>query len=263
MSITTAGDNLIHYEALGRGKPLVFLHSWLGSWRYWWPSMQALSTNCRTFAPDLWGFGDSSKATDQYSLAHYADMLEVFFERLGIVEPVAIVGHGLGAAVGLRYALRNPGAVSRLALVALPMSGKALNQRLLQGDYEAVVSRAAGRASSFRELEVEVRKADPTAIATLSSEIGLTDFSVELAELKCPLLMIYGEDDPLIQQPNGHQATVREPRLDRAYVNLQACMHFPMLEETAKFNRLILEFLHAGDDVSTLSPKEYWKRRTY
>ncbi|MFW6183111.1 MAG: alpha/beta fold hydrolase, partial [Chloroflexota bacterium] len=59
MSITTVGEHLIHYEALGRGQPVIFIHGWLGSWRYWWSSMQGLSAHCRTFALDLWGFGDS------------------------------------------------------------------------------------------------------------------------------------------------------------------------------------------------------------
>jgi pimeloyl-ACP methyl ester carboxylesterase len=33
----------VHYEVLGRGRPLIFLHGWVGSWRYWIPVMQAAS----------------------------------------------------------------------------------------------------------------------------------------------------------------------------------------------------------------------------
>ena len=43
MSIVTLESELIHYEVLGRGRPLIFLHGWVGSWRYWIPAMQALS----------------------------------------------------------------------------------------------------------------------------------------------------------------------------------------------------------------------------
>lgn len=263
MSITTAGDNLIHYEALGRGKPLIFIHGWLGSWRYWWPSMQALSSHYRTFALDLWGFGDSSKATDQYSLSHYVALLEAFVDRLGMVEPVVIVGHGLGAAVALRYAAMYPEAVARLAAVALPVTGEELNSRILQVDGQASVNRVTAMASSFPELEVETRKTDPAARLALTSEMMGANFVSELTALSCPLLMIFGEQDPLVQQPGDADHVLRQPRADRAYVNFQSCMHFPMLEETAKFNRLILEFLRASDDISALTPKDYWKRRTY
>jgi hypothetical protein len=35
-----------------------------------------------------------------------------------------------------------------------------------------------------------------------------------------------------------------------------------MLEEANKFNRLLKDFLEAGDDLSGLMLKEEWKRRT-
>src|SRR5690606_39877386 len=96
MSITTVGSNLIHYEAVGRGQPLIFIHGWLGSWRYWWPSMQALSTHYRTFAFDLWGFGDSSKSPDAYSLGAFVEMVDEFFDKLGVARLVIRVGLGRG-----------------------------------------------------------------------------------------------------------------------------------------------------------------------
>ncbi|HEY4724103.1 MAG TPA: alpha/beta hydrolase, partial [Anaerolineae bacterium] len=33
MSAIIIDSGLIHYEAIGRGRPLIFLHGWLGSWR--------------------------------------------------------------------------------------------------------------------------------------------------------------------------------------------------------------------------------------
>ncbi|HZD10184.1 MAG TPA: alpha/beta hydrolase [Candidatus Binatia bacterium] len=263
MSITTVGDSLIHYEALGRGKPLIFVHGWLGSWRYWWPSMQALSPHYRTFAPDLWGFGDSSKAREKYSLASYVTMVNDFVERLGIVEPVILVGHGLGAAVALKYASTYPEGITRVAAVALPINGFALNKRALRGDELPSVSRFMGRVNSYPEVEAEVKKTDPLALTSLLDETEELDFMADLQNLTCPLLLVFGDQDPLVEQPNGEYSALRKPKADRAYVTLPTCMHFPMLEETAKFNRLILEFLHSEDDVSGLSPKDYWKRRTY
>ncbi len=263
MSITTIGRNLVHYEALGRGKPLIFIHGWLGSWRYWWPSMQALATHYRTFALDLWGFGDSSKVSEKYSLSNYMEMLDQFIEGLGIAVPVVIVGHGLGAGVAIRYALQNPEDVARIALVGLPVSGAALNTRLVQGDNLAAAIRVTGRARTFPEIEVELRKSDPVAVTALMDEMHRSDFSNDLQQLSCPLLLLFGGQDPLIQQPNGEHAAIRETAFNRAYICFDSCMHFPMLEETAKFNRLVLEFLHSDNDLRSLSPKNYWKRRTH
>ncbi|HEX9028502.1 MAG TPA: alpha/beta fold hydrolase, partial [Anaerolineales bacterium] len=61
MSVIVIQDQIVHYEILGRGRPLIFLHGWVGSWRYWIPSMQAASVSFRTYAVDLWGFGDTAK----------------------------------------------------------------------------------------------------------------------------------------------------------------------------------------------------------
>ena len=43
MSALIIDEEVVHYEVLGRGRPLIFVHGWLGSWRYWIPTMQALS----------------------------------------------------------------------------------------------------------------------------------------------------------------------------------------------------------------------------
>jgi pimeloyl-ACP methyl ester carboxylesterase len=72
MSIVALENDLIHYEVLGRGRPLIFLHGWVGSWRYWIPAMQALSISYRAYALDLWGFGDTPNRPDKYSLDQQA-----------------------------------------------------------------------------------------------------------------------------------------------------------------------------------------------
>ena len=99
MSVVTLEDHLIHYEVLGRGRPLIFLHGWVGSWRYWIPTMQAASTSYRAYALDLWGFGDTPNLPEKYTLEQQANLLNAFMEELGIGK-IALVGHGLGALVG-------------------------------------------------------------------------------------------------------------------------------------------------------------------
>ena len=131
MSITTVGNHLIHYEVLGRGEPLIFVHGWLGSWRYWWSSMQALSTKHRAFAFDLWGFGDSSKETDQYSVRSYVTMIDQFINQLGIMKPVTLIGHGMGAAAA--YAPQTQGNIV-VASGSIRIKLGASILRLEQGD---------------------------------------------------------------------------------------------------------------------------------
>jgi pimeloyl-ACP methyl ester carboxylesterase len=262
MSITTVGDHLIHYEALGRGEPLIFIHGWLGSWRYWWPSMQELSASNRTFAFDLWGFGDSTKATNKYSFESYVEMLDQFIEKLGISQPLTLVGHSLGAAISLRYTALRPERVSRLAAVALPVQGNFIHDRLTNSDSSAFITRVFGKSNAYPEVESETRKTDQAAMNAVASQLTDYNFSADLEKCDCPVLLVFGGQDAVIQQPASDAPFLQRPGNNRYYVSLETCNHFPMLEQTAKFNRLLIDFLHAGDDAIEIAPKEHWQRRT-
>ena len=261
MSITTVDNHLIHYEVLGRGQPLIFIHGWLGSWRYWWPSMQALSARYRTFAFDLWGFGDSSKVAEAYSIDAYVSMVDQFINNLGVARPVILIGHGLGAVVALCYAAQNPKNVAKVATISLPITGAYLSDRLQGTDPEAMVNRALGRANSFTEIDSEIRKVDGTAVANSLEELNNLDLVTAITTLTNPLLMVYGSQDTVVKPPNGDYSYLKQSVDDRFYVELDLCHHFPMLQEKAKFNRLLLDFIIASADLTELTPKEYWQRR--
>ena len=81
MSAIIIEHDLIHYEAIGRGRPIVFIHGWVGSWRYWWSTMQAVSAfQFRAYAFDLWGFGDSGKRRERYDFESYVNLLGDFMD---------------------------------------------------------------------------------------------------------------------------------------------------------------------------------------
>jgi pimeloyl-ACP methyl ester carboxylesterase len=120
MSAVTIDNDLVHYEVLGRGRPVILLHGWMTSWRYWIPSMQQLSMKYRTYALDLWGYGDSGKDPEKLSLDAHIELLDNFMDKLGISK-AAFIGHSLGAAVMVRYARKRPDRVARMMLVSAPV----------------------------------------------------------------------------------------------------------------------------------------------
>ena len=71
MSAIVIENSLVHYEVIGRGKPIIFLHGWLGSWRYWMGTMEALARRYRCYALDFWGFGDSDKSRLNCTVSDY------------------------------------------------------------------------------------------------------------------------------------------------------------------------------------------------
>src|SRR5271169_6562228 len=108
MSAIFLDHEIVHYEVLGRGRPIIFLHGWVGSWRSWLPTMQVASAYYRTYAIDLWGFGDTSKQPLRYSLESQVELINSFLDQMGIAKFV-LIGHGLGAVVALLYNQLNPG----------------------------------------------------------------------------------------------------------------------------------------------------------
>lgn len=121
MSAITVDGDLVHYEVLGRGgRPVVLLHGWLGSWRYWIPTMRQLQLKYRVYAIDLFGYGDSGKNPAKYSLQSQVRLLDEFMLQLGIPK-VALIAHGYGAQVAINYASHYPDRIARMMLSSTPL----------------------------------------------------------------------------------------------------------------------------------------------
>ncbi|MBC8171276.1 MAG: alpha/beta hydrolase [Anaerolineae bacterium] len=120
MSAITVGGDIVHYEVLGRGRPVVLVHGWMGSWRYWIPIMQTLHLKYRVYALDLFGFGDSAKNAEKYTMDHQINLLTEFMSQLGLGKAV-LIGHGLGAQVVAEFANQHRDMVHRMLIASAPL----------------------------------------------------------------------------------------------------------------------------------------------
>lgn len=261
MSALIIENGLVHYEAIGRGPPLILVHGWLGSWRYWMPTMDDLSDRYRTYALDLWGFGDSDRRQDGYSLAAYTALLQQFMDVLGIAR-APMVGHALGGAVVLRLAARMPDRVEQVIAVCTPLIGSSVARSLatFSGDND-VVSRILGRrqVAAYPEVQIEADKVDATAVINSVQAVIEEDTWQELERLEIPVLLVYGKNDPVISLPE--EKWLRRLDDNVRVIYLEGSRHFPMLDEMNKFNRLLRQFLEFKGDLDALELKDEWRRR--
>jgi pimeloyl-ACP methyl ester carboxylesterase len=95
------------------------------------------------------------------------------------------------------------------------------------------------------------------------TELNDQRFLMKLQLVDAPLLVVYGRDDSWLRQTAEMVSAVNNGNPARKAVLLEASGHFPMLDEPARFNRLILDFLKGDRDLSDLAPKQYWQRRTH
>src|SRR5512132_3339104 len=64
--MATVNGIQLHYVMGGKGDPVVLLHGWPETWYEWRHVMPALAKKYTVIAPDLRGFGDSSKPLTGY-----------------------------------------------------------------------------------------------------------------------------------------------------------------------------------------------------
>jgi pimeloyl-ACP methyl ester carboxylesterase len=260
MSAVILRDEIIHYEVLGRGRPLLFIHGWVGSWRYWIPNMQAASLSFRAYALDLWGFGDSAKRANNYSLEQQALLVDEFMDAMGIGK-IALIGHGLGALVAMLYTQHHVERVDRVMAVGYPWGEQAINARLYSSSPIELADWLFDRVPSSETARTEVYKADPGAIQASLSDAQQIDLPEIPKQIGNPLLLVHGSNDPAITPPDLDE-TALWPENTHCILFDQSG-HYPMLDETNKFNRLLTDFLILNSDSSPrqLQLREEWKRR--
>ncbi len=259
MSAILLDGGIVHFEVIGRGRPVIFLHGWVGSWRYWVPAMQAASTGFRAYALDLWGFGDTARDTSRYIVDKQVALLDNFLHELGMGK-VAIVGHGLGALVGLLFTMHYPTAVDRLLTVELPLDEGSINSRLRTAALPDLVDWLLLKNAASEPARTDGLKADPLALAASLNSPDFFNLSNRISNLNTPCLLVYGQNDPAISIPDYDKTTAPSSLHTMVF---EQSSHFPMLDDPGGFNRLLIDFLAlpTGESPRILQMKEEWKRR--
>lgn len=258
MSAILLDGSIVHYEVLGRGRPVIFLHGWVGSWKYWIASMQVASTSYRAYALDLWGFGDTAHNTLKYSIDEQVKLIDDFMNEMGIGK-IAIVGHGLGALVGMKFATRYRDSVDRVMAINCPLSINSVSARLRTAPPQELSDWLSNKTPEATTALSDASKADIKAIAESMVVLQSGDLFGDFKALNVPCLLVYGDKDQAITMPpDGVSASTFTHQ-----IVLENSGHFPMVEETIKFNRLLTDFLalDSGASPSELQMKEEWKRR--
>ena len=260
MSAILLEGQIVHYEVLGRGRPIIFLHGWVGSWRYWISSMQIASTSFRAYGLDLWGFGESARDATHYTIDQQTDLLSRFLDEMGIGK-VALVGHGLGALVGFNFCSRWTQSVDRMIAVTCPLYYDSINDRLRTSSVPDLVNWLGSKAPEAATALADASKVDPKAITDSIGSFQSNGLFNKMRDTQIPCLLVYGQNDPAISLPLTDNST-NLPHMMH-HVVLDSSGHFPMIDESARFNRLLTDFLALDSGVSPreLQLKDEWKRR--
>src|SRR5262249_12001281 len=116
----------LHYEVIGSGPPVILIHGWTQAWNTWRSTLETFQNRYRMYAPDLWGFGESTKARESFEVSDFIELIPQFMDALGIIK-VPIMGHSMGGTTALGVALKYPDRVKKVAVVGSPIDGRSLS----------------------------------------------------------------------------------------------------------------------------------------
>ena len=255
----------MHYEVYGRGKPVILLHGWLGSWGLWQDTMGFLGRYYRTYALDFWGFGESGKKRETYAVQDFVGLVDQFMEQLGIAN-APLVGHSMGGTVSLSVAIKYPERASKVVVVGSPIVGSSLALPLKWAGYRPIAFMLFNMMGAFR---FAVKAASPlicrdkrfaemmdrdlsrtTVESFLRSIASLrrTDLRPMLDQIKVPAMGMYGDRDVIVhpRQWEPMKKGIAHAHIER----FPSAGHFPMLEEPQNFSERLKSFLDRDELVS-------------
>jgi 4,5:9,10-diseco-3-hydroxy-5,9,17-trioxoandrosta-1(10),2-diene-4-oate hydrolase len=217
----------------------------------------------RVIAPDLLGYGASSKPTGlDYTLALFTDTL---LEALAAmrVERASFVGNSLGGAVAIQAALDQPALVEKLVLMApggvesretyfaMPgiarMVGDFTSPDFTEGDQRRMISNLVYDPCVITDALVAERyQVARTQPKDVLARMRVPDLSPRLAELSQPILGFWGKEDGFCPVTGAQKFLER--CADVRFMIFNKVGHWVMVERAAEFNRYAIEFLALHTD---------------
>jgi pimeloyl-ACP methyl ester carboxylesterase len=259
MSVIVTDKGEVHFEAHGRGRPVILLHGWLESWDHWLGLMGALADRYKTYALDFWGFGESGKHVSAFTVPDYVGMVDQFMERLGIAT-AAVVGHSMGGTVSLSLAVEHPDRVQSIAVVGSPIAGDGLTliprlaaRRSVAGLAWAVpgsillLARLAApllardQDAWYHVFERDLGWATSESFHRSVASLKATDLRPVIGAIRVPTLGVYGKRDRIVSPKQGH--LLKRSVATAEAVFFERSGHFPMLDEPERFYETVAAFL--------------------
>jgi len=106
----------MHYLLAGKGDPVILMHGYAENSHMWRPLMVELGKTHTVIAPDLRGFGQTSRPPAGYDKKTMAQDVHALAVSLGY-KSEQIVGHDIGLMVAYAYAAQYPAEVQRIVLM--------------------------------------------------------------------------------------------------------------------------------------------------
>ena len=253
----------IGYDDIGTGVPVAFVHGFPHNHTLWAPQVSALVDRARCIAPDLRGFGESSKH-GPFSMDQYADDIAMLLRGLGI-ERAVVAGLSMGGYVAFSLWRRHRALVRGLVLADTRAGADSEETREKRRALMDVArTRGAGAVAdgqitgmlgkTTREkrpgLIDEVHRMMESAsvegiVGALEAMMARADSTETLATIDVPTLVVVGSED--VRTPPSEAEILHDAIRGSRLEVIANAGHVSNLERPAAFNHVLTEFLASLD----------------
>lgn len=262
------------YQTYGDGEPIVLIPGLGTTHQFFGGIIPALSARHRVIAVDLKGVGQSSKPKGSYSMEGWADDIAALLNQLDLPD-AHILGSSLGGCVAMCFADRYPGRARSLVLAAtfseidrlLELNYrvridliKKVGMNKLLADFattglfgRSFLETEAGRMAAANTLAViqsndqEIYLEQLRAVLRFGrcgpDQVEEPNFTSRLASIKCPALVMCGDEDVLTVPKFSQILASCLP--DARLLVQKECGHVNLLERPTESVAAIIGFLES------------------
>lgn len=258
----------LHYEDVGEGTPLVFVHEYAGDHRAWEPQLRFFARRYRCIAFSARGYPPSAVPSDPaaYSQDRATDDIAAVIKGLNLA-PAHVIGLSMGAFATLHLGLRHPQLARSLTAAGVGYGAAADKREQFWRETDATIARI--RAEGMQAMaqvygrgptRLIFEQKDPRGFAEFIQQLSehstegsaltmqgvqrqrpsLFDLKEGFARMTLPTFVIAGdEDDPTLEASIYLKRTIP----GSALLVMPKCGHTMNLEDPDAFNRAVLDFI--------------------
>lgn len=264
MPTTPLRDIVMYYEEHGSGDPLVLIMGLGGDLQAWAQQVPVLSRHFRVITFDNRGAGRTSAPDRPYSIATMADDVADLLDQLNVPK-AHILGFSMGGYIAQEFALKYPGRVDRLILLATAPAIDGYGRNVVKGWMDVRRSNMSReqvvRLSSTwlysAELMNDPDRFERSVTNSLNNPYAQQDHAFirqaqavlafdardRLANVKAETLILAGNEDILVPPRNSEALAKLIPG---AKLRVLSGAHLGCIEFPGEYNTAVLDHLGAA-----------------
>lgn len=257
MKVKTNGIE-INYEIAGDGPWVTLSHSLACNLHMWDDQMAVLTKKYKVLRFDTRGHGQSSAPPGPYTLEQMADDVKGLLDALGIKQ-THWMGLSMGGMIGETFALKYPGVFRSIVLADTtarrpPNADQMWGERIRLAQDKGMAALVEGtlarwftepyrnaRKDVMARIATDIRNTPVAGFVGCCEAIAKIDVLDRLKEIKCPALVMVGDQDH--GTPPEMARAIHEHLPGSELLIIQSAAHISNIEQTDVFNKAVLGFL--------------------